>query len=334
MSTSLYLDMLDAMLREGVRGLSQTFVDAQVRSVTDCQQPDGGFRGRQGGSDSYYTDFALRTLGLLGPECSAMAGARRWLDRRWLDHCAGTPPESCSGRPRPQPLSHLRERGVGHEQLRSVVECFSELNARRIVGVAADAALCHVVQTVLDAHALPGGGFAQLIDDRRVSVYNTFLAALCCQMLGVPMANVDAAMKAVASLVRPDGGFVQCAGQAVSQTNATAAAAAVLTLGNAMSQDLADGVVGFLASMQQADGGSAAHATAGSSDLLSTFTGVVALVGLDRFDAVDASGVARFVRSAAMPGGGFGAYPGDDAADVEYTYYGLGLVALLRQAAS
>ena len=60
------------------RGLSTAFVDAQVRFVAGCQQPDGGFRGRQGGSDPYYTDFALRTLALLAPGHRAFDRAAHW----------------------------------------------------------------------------------------------------------------------------------------------------------------------------------------------------------------------------------------------------------------
>ena len=67
------------VLRSGMAGLSAAFVDSQVRFVAGCQQPDGGFRGRQGGSDLYYTDFALRTLALLLPDHAAFGRAAGYL---------------------------------------------------------------------------------------------------------------------------------------------------------------------------------------------------------------------------------------------------------------
>ena len=33
--------------------------------LTAAQNPDGGFPGREGGSDLYYTGFALRSLAVL-----------------------------------------------------------------------------------------------------------------------------------------------------------------------------------------------------------------------------------------------------------------------------
>jgi geranylgeranyl transferase type-2 subunit beta len=72
------------------------------------------------------------------------------------------------------------------------------------------------------------------------------------------------------------------------------------------------------------------HAAAGGADLLSTFTGLATLAALDGLHAIDTAGIADFLRNSAHPRGGFLACAGDDAADVEYTYYGTGVVALLR----
>ena len=88
--------------------------------------------------------------------------------------------------------------------------------------------------------------------------------------------------------------------------------------------------VRFLACLQSGDGGLKPHAAAGSSDLLSTFTGLATLAALDGVHAIDIAGVANFVRGNAHPRGGFLACAGDDSPDVEYTYYGMGVVALLR----
>jgi len=65
------------------------------------------------------------------------------------------------------------------------------------------------------------------------------------------------------------------------------------------------------------------------ADLLSTFTGMVALADLDGLAELDLDRVARFVAALEQPQGGFRGGAWDDAADVEYTFYGLGISALL-----
>ena len=172
MTSSVYLDMLDELFRPGIARLSARFVEVQVRFVAGCQQPDGGFVGRQGRSDGYYTDFALRTLAWLVPEHAAFDRAAGYVARlSW-------PP-------------------------RDMVECFNILNARRLLARRA-AGTASGLRTVdgspggeraaqrrrrpstrcwryqwLYEHLLPRGGFARLTHDERVSAYHTFLGGLC-----------------------------------------------------------------------------------------------------------------------------------------------------------
>jgi geranylgeranyl transferase type-2 subunit beta len=74
-----YLELLDGLLRTGLEGLSPAFRQAQATYVVSQQRPDGGFPGRRGPSDLYYTDFALRLLALLDPDPVALAAAARYL---------------------------------------------------------------------------------------------------------------------------------------------------------------------------------------------------------------------------------------------------------------
>jgi geranylgeranyl transferase type-2 subunit beta len=311
----LYLDMLDEMLRAGTRGLSAAFVDAQVAFVAACQQSDGGFRGRGGDSDSYYTDFALRSLALLAPDHAAFDRAANY-----LDHAT-------------RPVS-------------SVVECFSLLSIRRTLqrsatGNAKDSGsdplksapvplFQHAVKGQLSKHLLPQGGFSRFDGDGRASAYHTFLGDLCFQMLGEVLPAATGAVRAVEALKCPDGGYAELDGQAASQTSATAAAVAFLTMHDALTPDGAAAAVRFLVQMQSGDGGLKPHAAAGGGDLLSTFTGLATLAALDGVRAIDTAGVAGFLRTSAHAQGGFLACAGDDSPDVEYTYYGVGIVALLR----
>ena len=86
----------------------------------------------------------------------------------------------------------------------------------------------------------------------------------------------------------------------------------------------------FLVSLQHAGGGILAHATAGTPDLLSSFTVAVAGWAMPAWPpGLRRAGLARFAVSLARPDGGFGGVPGDPEPDVEYTYYGVALLTLL-----
>jgi geranylgeranyl transferase type-2 subunit beta len=314
--------MLDELFRNGLTGASDGFVDFQARFVAGCQQADGGFSGRQGGSDLYYTDFALRCLALLAPGHAALERAKSYIERQ-----TRTP--------------------------RSIVEIFSLLNAHRMLrrrlihdvrGVAPKEMLkdaqgidridraidLPILKDQLHNYILPKGGFARFDGDRRVSAYHTFLGDLCFQMLGEDLPAVDDAVRAIEALKRPDGGYAELDGQAASQTGATAAAVAFLMMHDAVSPDQTADTIGFLANMQSADGGLKPHDAVENGDLLSTFTGLVTMAALDGLNCFDAARIAGFLRTTAHPGGGFIACAGDDSPDVEYTYYGLGALAILH----
>ncbi|HUS57207.1 MAG TPA: prenyltransferase/squalene oxidase repeat-containing protein [Planctomycetota bacterium] len=99
---SFFLESLDRTLREGLALMSGDFAWQHARFVLGRQSSDGGFRGRQGGPDLYYTDFALRVLSLAG--LAAGTGDRIG---RWLQKSRRAP--------------------------RDVVECFSQLNLVRLL---------------------------------------------------------------------------------------------------------------------------------------------------------------------------------------------------------
>jgi geranylgeranyl transferase type-2 subunit beta len=307
MTPPAYLDLLDELLRPGIAGLSGRFVESQVCFVAACQQPDGGFRGRMGGSDEYYTDFALRTLAWLAPDHAAFERAAGYVARR-----TSTP--------------------------RNVVAGFNLLNSQRLIEHHCARTAGRVLPALdrlqftewLYAHLLPSGGFARFATDEQVSAYHTFLGALCFQMLGSEIPAGEDAVHAVEGLRREDGGYAELAGQAESQTSATAAAVAFLLMRDALSPDHAAQTARFLAAMQTDDGGLKPHAAARGGDLLSTFTGLLTLWGLGGLQPIDVAAVARFLRSTAQAGGGFLACYGDEVPDVEYTHYGVGTLALLR----
>ena len=63
---SSYLQNLTIRLATGLGNLPEETRDLHSRYFLRAQKDDGGFGGRMGGSDLYYTSFALRGLSILG----------------------------------------------------------------------------------------------------------------------------------------------------------------------------------------------------------------------------------------------------------------------------
>ncbi|MGD9497415.1 MAG: prenyltransferase/squalene oxidase repeat-containing protein [Armatimonadota bacterium] len=293
-----YLDLLDVALRPGAEALSEDFAALQVAWIEARQRPDGGFAGRAGGSDLYYTDFALRALDLLAPESSAFAAAADFLRSQ-------APPAD-------------------------VVGAFSALSCARLLarhGHPVDLER-PLLAAVVARQARLEGGFAAP-GTAELSAYASFLGTLCREMLGEPT-DLKRSARAVCALRCDDGGFGEREEQPRAQTNATAAAVALLAMAGALTEGEARAAGGFLAAMQGPDGGLRAHAEAPAGDLLSTFTGLLTLTMVGGVEALDLPALGRFVRATARAEGGFAASAADPGADVEYAYYGIGTLALLR----
>ena len=69
-----YLGNLTFRLTAGATRLPDEFRRRHAAYLAASQRGDGGFAGRQGGSDLYYTGFALRGLTLLGALTEQAAG--------------------------------------------------------------------------------------------------------------------------------------------------------------------------------------------------------------------------------------------------------------------
>src|SRR5205814_1468068 len=61
-----YLEELTLRLAAGIAELPEELRARHSRYLLAAQREDGGFAGREGGSDLYYTGFALRSLAMLG----------------------------------------------------------------------------------------------------------------------------------------------------------------------------------------------------------------------------------------------------------------------------
>lgn len=193
---------------------------------------------------------------------------------------------------------------------RDVIETFSLLNCARLLRVS----LPPVHRAALPAP---------------VGAYRVFLTALCREMLGEALDDPAALL----ALRRDDGGFAERPGETQGQTNATAAALGALMLGEQTARADLPAIRRFLVGMQADDGGLRAHRGIGDGDLLSTFTGVLSLAGIDGVAELNLGSLGRFMQRLAASDGGFRAALHDDMPDAEYTYYGLGTLAILYQLA-
>jgi geranylgeranyl transferase type-2 subunit beta len=310
-----YLAQLTLRLAAGALSLPEDFRQRQARYLASQQAADGGFPGRQGPGDLYYTGFALRGLALVGAlEEPVAARAAAFLQARLDD---------------PLPAVDFLSLVFSAVLLEAVagIDVFGRAGADRKERVA----------RALEPLRRDDGSYAKTSRGVHGSTYHTFLAAACKQLAGLPLDEAPEMLRWIASQRRADGGFVELAPLEHSGTNPTAAAIGLFRLLSTpegpMSPGLDEatraGAVRFLAGMQNFEGGLRANTRIPAADLLSTFAGLVALADLDALAQLDRDAARRYVQALELPEGGFRGGAWDDRADVEYTFYGLASLALL-----
>ncbi|MBW3543558.1 MAG: terpene cyclase/mutase family protein [Planctomycetes bacterium] len=306
--TEPYLLTLAARL---AAGLSRMDADRRRRHrdfILTCRQSDGGFRGREGESDLYYTSFALRGLAMLG------------------------------GRLDEDPARQAAEYLRGFELVRlSIVDTVSWLNAAAIVQLSGGddplstqpADWPEHVAARLESVRTADGGYAKAAEGAAGSTYHSFLVTLSYQLLGRAVPRPNALIQFLYDRQRDDGGFVEIAPMKRSGTNPTAAAVALLHILGGMDDEIRDDVQRFLLEVRSGEGGFQANTRIPFADGLSTFTGLLTVQHLALPDVIDEAAVERFVSGELeFPTGGFRGAAWDDQADVEYTFYGLANLAL------
>jgi geranylgeranyl transferase type-2 subunit beta len=311
MSPEPYLVRLTARLADGVARLPAEVRARHAAYLRKGQNDDGGFSGRAGGSDLYYTGFALRGLAVLD----------------------ALTPEICE-----KAAGFLRR---SLTQQASVVDFHSLLYSCLLVQLGGPNVLADSppgwpdrVAATLETFRTPDGGYGKTPGAASGSTYHSFLVALCYQLLGRPVPRPHDAARFVAGRRREDGGFVEIAPMRRSGTNPTAAAVGLLQLIEeecpALTPEVRAGVAEFLAGLADPGGGLRANARAPLPDLLSTFTGTWTLEQLGERRRIDSAAALAFARSLEQPDGGFnGVLLWDEGSDAEYTFYGLGVLALL-----
>ncbi len=304
-----YLQELTLRLAMGAAGIDDQIRRPHVEWLVGKQRPDGGFAGREGESDPYYTAFALRALWIAG-------GLDAPIGKRAADF--------------------LRSRLQRRE---SVIDLMSLIFAAAICEMAVgevvigddDSQWRVKVAAMLATLRTDDGGFAKTPEGRAGSTYQTFLSVLCHQLIDVPVDDLDGVERFLASQAHADGGYLEIRAAKRPGVNPTAAAIGTLkAIGRLDSVDHGN-TIEFMTEMQTDEGGLSANTRIPFADLLSSFTGLLTLTDLEAASRVNSDAVRRYAMAMQSPhanSGGFVGFSLDQTADVEYTFYGLATLSL------
>jgi geranylgeranyl transferase type-2 subunit beta len=306
MTAEPYLQRLTGRLIDGADRLPAEVRRRHADWVAARQNPDGGFSGREGGSDLYYTGFALRTLAVLQHlEPSACERAAQFLRIR-LTTSAG------------------------------IVDLFSLLVSAFLVrlgggpDVLAEAPQDWPdrVATTLETFRHRDGGYAKSVGGTAGSTYTTFLVALSLELVGKTVPNPPWIVEFLRSRYR-DGGFVEIPQMKRAGTNPTAAGVGTLQLLGQLDDATRGEVRSFLVRLASDEGGLRANDRIPTADLLSTFTGSWTLGDVGGLESLDRQRLWSYAEALQGSDGGFRGGLWDTGYDVEYTFYGIGVLGLL-----
>lgn len=303
-----YLGRLMLRLTIGAAQLPPAMQQLHADYLLARQRPDGGWAGREGESDIYYTSFALRSLAILG-----------LLDGAVAERCA----------------DFLRSRLHAQE---TIVDLLSLVYSGKLIEAAcgldafasAQRDWAERLANLLSELRREDGGFSKSLEGRVGSTYQTFLVAICFELIERPFPEPQTAVGFLTRQRQADGGFLEVRVGKRSGTNPTAAAIGALRVLRALEAQVACSAADFLVDLQTDEGGFQANTRIPLPDLLSTFTACVTLAEVDALHALALDEAKRYVLSMQQSGGGFRGFEFDPAEDVEYTFYGLGTLALLN----
>ena len=303
-----YLPELTIRLAGGIGMLPEKTRYRHADYLLAAQNADGGFAGREGASDLYYTAFALRSLAILGRLEGSVAE---------------------------QSAEYLKGRLTGRE---TIVDFLSLIYGAALINSAAGIDIfANAMPTWRDSVAesleslrREDGGYAKGPEGQASSTYHTFLVVLCLELIERPLPEPEKAVAFLMQQASEEGGFREIRASKRAGTNPTAAAIGALKILDALTLETIDDTVDFLLEMQTDEGGLRANTRIPIADLLSTFTGLLTLQDLGAADELKLNPLKGFVRSMQADEGGFHGATWDAAHDVEYTFYGLGTMALLK----
>jgi geranylgeranyl transferase type-2 subunit beta len=307
MDSEPYLQRLTGQLIDAIDRLPGEFRSRHADWIKRWQNADGGFSGREGGSDLYYTGFALRTLAVL-----------QVLDIQTCDRTS----------------LYLREQ---FSRPAGVVDLFSLIVSAFLVRVGGGPDVLEQASpdwrqrtaNILENLRHADGGYAKSPGGTAGSTYTTFLVVVALQLLSLPVPEPGRIISFLKRRNR-DGGFVEIPQMKRAGTNPTAAAIGTLQILGALDDPTRLATSQFLTQMiASGEGGLRANDRIPAADLLSTFTGCWTLADLGGFDRLDRPALRRYVEALEGRDGGFRGGLWDAGMDVEYTFYGIGALGLL-----
>jgi len=314
---SNYLAQLTLRLAAGMEHIPEERRHAHARFILSQQRADGGFSGREGEGDLYYTGFALRSLAVLGELHGEIADrAAAFLQSRLGGHAAVIDLISLVFG------AVLLETAAGINVFRDIVADWRG-----------------AISGELEKLRREDGGYAKAAEGRMSSTYQTFLVLLCLELIERPPAESNKIIDFLQSQRAEEGGFLEIRVAKRAGVNPTAAAIGALRILDALDEETSEETIDFLAYMQADEGGLRANTRIPFADLLSTFTGLVTLADLEALEEIDLAAAGRYAHSLEQPTGGFhgvapevAAIAGAESAetsDVEYTFYGLCVMSLV-----
>lgn len=303
-----YLQRLTLRLTIGAAQLHEELQQRHADYILARQSDDGGWSGREGESDLYYTSFALRSLAILGLLEGSVAER------------AG---------------QFLRSRLTAQE---SLVDLMSLVYSAKLLEAAcgldafsgAQAAWAARLASLLERLRRDDGGYSKSFEGNVGSTYQTFLVLLCLELIEQPIPEPEQMGKFLLKQRQADGGFLEVRVGKRSGTNPTAAAMGALQVLQQLTPEIRGTAAQFLIDLQTDEGGWQANTRIPLPDLLSTFTACVTLADIDHLADCDMEAARTYGERMQRPHGGFFGFEFDPAEDVEYTFYGLGLLALLN----
>ena len=305
---SIYIQDLTIRLATGIGRLPEEQRELHANYLKQAQRDDGGFGGRMGDSDLYYTAFGMRGLSILGELYGPVAEkAAEFLSAEMKTH-------------------------------QTIVDFFSLFYAANLLKFSAgidifadsDPNWPNQIAEFLETLRRDDGGYAKAAEGGAGSTYNTFLVMLVLELIEREVPQPEKVLQYLKSQMAEDGGWHEIRASKRAGTNPTAAAVAILRMLDQVNEEVKELTIDFLFEMQTDEGGLRANTRIPIADLLSSFTGGLTLQDLGGFDEIEVDPYAKFVDSLQLPSGGFQAAAWDEAHDVEYTFYGLGCLALIE----
>jgi geranylgeranyl transferase type-2 subunit beta len=306
-----YLTDLTLRLAYGASRIDPELRDVNRDWLRSQQRPDGGFAGRDGGSDPYYTAFGLRGLLIVDGIDDQVANQAAGFLTSKLDEPLGVVDRvSLVMAASILQLTHGLDLFEGREDAKRGIIDF------------------------LETHRSGDGGYAKMPGGVAGSTYQTFLNLLCFELLEHQVEGRDRIAKFLDSQRMIDGGFREIRVAKRAGVNPTAAGIGALKSLGILDPVHEEATIDFIADMATDEGGLSANDRISLADLLSSCTGMVTMSDLGATDRLELNRLGNYAQSmrrvdGGQKVGGFHGFAFDQETDVEYTFYGLALVALV-----